>query len=80
MSLYEIGKISVIVDSKLSKEFTVKVGMHQGSVMSTFLFAVVIDFVTELTSEGVLSRLLYVSGSQTFIWNPFNQFKKIMEP
>ena len=34
------------VDSVLSDEFEVKVGMHQGSVLSHFIFAVVVDVVT----------------------------------
>ena len=59
MSLYERAKTRVRVDSELSEEFEVKVGMHQGSVLSPFLFAVVVD-VTELVREGVLSELLYV--------------------
>ena len=47
MSLYEGAKTSVRVDSELSEEFDVKVGMHQGSVLSPFPFAVVVDVVTE---------------------------------
>ena len=46
MSLYEGAKTRVRVDSELSKEFVVKVGMHQGSVPSPFLYAVVVDVVT----------------------------------
>ena len=30
-----------------SKEFAVRVGIHQGSVLSPFIFAVVMDVVTE---------------------------------
>ena len=37
-------------DPELSEEFEVKVGMHQGSVLSPFLFSVVADVVTELAS------------------------------
>ena len=59
MSLYEGAKTSVRVDSELSEEFEVKVGMDQGSVLSLFLFAVVVDVVIELAREGVLSELLY---------------------
>ena len=34
-------------------------GMLQGSVLSHFLYAVVVDVVSELAGEGVLSELLY---------------------
>ena len=34
-------------------------GMHQGSVLSPFQFAVVVD-VAERAKEGVVSELLYV--------------------
>ena len=37
MSLYEGAKIKVRVDSKMSEEFHVEVGMHQGFVLSPFL-------------------------------------------
>ena len=38
MSLYDGAKIRVRVDSELSEEFEVKVGIHQGSVLSPFCF------------------------------------------
>ena len=47
------------MDSELSEEFEVKLGMHQGSVLSPFLFAGVVDVVTEFAREGALSELLY---------------------
>ena len=50
MSLYEGAKSRVRVDSELSEEFVVNVGMHRGSVLSPFLFAVVVDVVTEFAS------------------------------
>ena len=59
MSLYEGAKTRVRVDSELSEEFEVKVGMHQGSVLSPFLLAVVVDVVTEFAREGALSELLH---------------------
>ena len=37
MNLYEGAKTRVIVDSELSEEFEVTVGMHKGSVLSPFL-------------------------------------------
>ena len=59
MSLYEGAKTGVRVDSELSKKFGVKVGMQQGSKLSPFPFAVVVDVVTEFVREGVLTELLY---------------------
>ena len=38
------------MDSELSEEFEIKVGMHQGSVLSSFLFTAVVDLVTEFAS------------------------------
>ena len=59
MSLYEGAKIRVKVDSELSEEVEVKVGMHQGSVMSPFIYAVVVQGVTEFAREDALSEFLY---------------------
>ena len=42
------------MDSELSEEFVAKVGMHQGSVLSSF-FAVVVDVATEFTRERALN-------------------------
>ena len=58
MSLYEGAKARVRVDYELSEEFEVKVGMHQGFVLSPFLFAVVVDVVTEFAWEGALNAFL----------------------
>ena len=51
---YEGTKTAVTVDSNLSEE--VKVGMHQGSVLSSFHKAVVLDEVTELMSSRISSK------------------------
>ena len=56
MSLYEGAKTRVRVDSMLSEEFEVKVGMHQGSVLTPIFFAVVVN---EVARKGALSELLY---------------------
>ena len=61
MSLYEGAKIRVKVDSELSKEFEVNVGM-QVFMLSPFLFACVVDVVTEFARRGVLSDLLYADN------------------
>ena len=59
MSLYEGANTRVGVDFVLSEECEVIVRMHQGSVLSPFLFAVMVDVVTEFAREDVLSELLY---------------------
>ena len=43
----------VKVEGEGLKEFAVRVGIHQGSVLSSFIFAVVMDVVTkEVANEG----------------------------
>ena len=59
ISLYDGEKTRVKLYSDLSEEFEVKVGMHQGSVLSHFLLTAVVDVVTEFAREGALSELLY---------------------
>ena len=46
MSLFEGAKTGIRMDSELLEEFDIKVEMHQGSVLSHFLF-VVVDVVME---------------------------------
>ena len=43
ISLFVGAKTRVRVDYELSEEFVVEVMMHKGSVMSPFLFALVVD-------------------------------------
>ena len=59
MSPCEGARTRVRVDFELPEEFEVKVWMQQGSVLSPFLFALVVDVVTEFAREGALSKLLY---------------------
>ena len=47
------------LDSELSEEFEVNVGMHQGSVLLPFLFGVVLDVFIKLARDGVVCELLY---------------------
>ena len=58
MSLHDGAETLVRVDSELSQQFEVKEWKHQGSVVSPFLFALVVDAITELVRGGALSELL----------------------
>ena len=46
MSLYKGVETRVKVGTHLSEEFAVNIGVHQGSVLSPLLFAIVVDVVT----------------------------------
>ena len=59
MSLYEGAETKVRVGSSLLEEFSVKVGVHQGSVLSPLLFAMVIDEVTESARKEWMRQILY---------------------
>ena len=61
MSLYEGAKkrVRVGLELILSKEFEVKVGVHQGSVLSPLVFAIMVDVVTENVRNGLMSKMLY---------------------
>ena len=71
--------------SKLSEEFEVKVGMHQGSVLSPFFSAVMVDVVTEFAREGALSELQHaeylvlMSETSFGLRNKFLKWKEAIE-
>ena len=44
----------------MSKEFEVKVGVHQGSVLSPLVFAIKVDVVTENVRNALMSKMLYI--------------------
>ena len=85
MSLYEGKNTRVRVDSELSEELEVMVGLHHGSVLLPLLFAIVVDVFTEFAREGVLSELLYaeelvlMSESMEALRNEFLRWKEAFE-
>ena len=58
MSLYDGAKTKVKVGSGLSDKFRVNVGVHQGSVLSPLLFAIVVNVVTERVKDGSINKIL----------------------
>ena len=61
MSLYEGSKTEIKVGSKFSEEFCITVVVHQGSVLSPLLFAIVVDVVTENARGGLMKEVLYAN-------------------
>ena len=51
MKMYQEVLSQVKVEGEDSKEFAVRVGIHQESILSPFIFAVVMDVVTEEVVE-----------------------------
>ena len=60
MTLYEGAKTRVRVGLELSREFDVKVGVHQASALSPLLFPIVVDVIMESVKNGLMSEMLYV--------------------
>ena len=58
MSLYKGCKTAVLVDRELSSSFSVKVGVRRGSALSSLLFIMVMDVLTDVR-DGSLMELLY---------------------
>ena len=58
-SMYANAKSRVRVNGQLSEEFEVKVGVHQGSVLSPLLFILVLEALSREFRTGVPWELLY---------------------
>jgi len=57
--MYQGARTAVRVENERSEWFEVKVGVHQGSVLSPLLFAVVMDVISSEVREGGVKELLY---------------------
>ena len=59
--------------------------MHQGFVLSSFIYAVVVDVITELAKQVMLSELLcaddlvFISYRIEELWNKFIKWKEDIE-
>ena len=58
-SMYEGGTTSVRMNGEESENFEVKVGVHQGSVLSPILFNIVMQAIAENVKNGLPWELLY---------------------
>ena len=59
MSMYDNVTTAIKVDGNLSEEFEVKVGVHQGSVLSPLLFIIVLDAISRHCRSGLPWELGY---------------------
>ena len=59
MPMYKNARSLVRVSGKLGEEFEVEVGVHQGSVLSPILFAIVLEILSRGFSAGLPWELLY---------------------
>ena len=62
MALYTEACTVVRTDAGQRESFEVKVGLHQGSVLSPLLFAAVMDVVSSEARSGLPSELLYADN------------------
>ena len=57
--MYEDATTAVKLNGRESKGFKVKVGVHQGSVLSPLLFIIVLEALSRNFREGLPMELLY---------------------
>ena len=85
MALYENAQTRVRCGNGYSEGFYVRVGLHQGSVLSPLLFATVMDVLTESVKKDVLWNLLYaddlvlISESMHQLERDFTEWKIALE-
>ena len=58
-AMYEDATTTVRVNGRESKAFSVRVGVHQGSVLSPLLFIIVLEALSREFREGLPMELLY---------------------
>ena len=51
----------------MSKEFEVKVGVHQGSVLSPLVFVSVVDVVTESVTNVLMSEMFHAEFADDLV-------------
>ena len=84
MSLFEGLGTKVRDGSGLLEEFAVRVGVHQESVLSQLIIAIVVD-ATKDAREGSLNKILYtddlklMSENLEELWERFLRWKSALE-
>jgi len=85
MRLYDGAQTKIKVGNVMSDGFSVGVGVHQGSVLSPLLFAIVMDSISEDVREGLLFEILYaddlvlMADSMEELRTKFDRWKSVIE-
>ena len=79
MALFEEANTVIRTGAGDSNSFHVKVGVHQGSVLSPLLFAIVMDAVTEAARGGLPWEVLYADDLVLMSDNEEDLMRKIAE-
>ena len=59
MAMYEFSNSAVRVNNTVGDKFSVKVGIHQGSVLSLWLFIIVLEALSREFRSGLPWEMLY---------------------
>ena len=84
-AMYEGARTAVKVKGGESQSFEVKVGVHQGSVLSPLLFIIVLEALTKRFRMGLPYELLYaddlvlIAESELELLNRLNVWKESLE-
>ena len=82
---YEDATTTVRVNGRESKAFSVRVGVHQGSVLSPLLFIIVLEALSREFREGLPMELLYaddlvlVAETEELLMGKLRKWKRGME-
>ena len=85
MTMYEDVTTAVKVDGEISSEFAVRVGVHQGSVLSPLLFITVMEALSRKFKGGLPWELLYaddlvlLADSEEELLNKIRKWKDALE-
>ena len=77
MCMYEKVTTAARVKDKASEKFEVKVGVHQGSVLSPLLFTIVLDALSQNFRCGLPWELLYADDLVLVAESEENLLEKI---
>ena len=84
-AMYEDATTTVRVNGRESKAFSVRVGVHQGSVLSPLLFIIVLEALSREFREGLPMELLYaddlvlVAETEELLMEKLRKWKRGME-